>query len=274
MRLLSIVLLFILWLLLGWLFMIPKCVECCGTNTTKSEETSEKPPMTKEPVKKMVEGPILFDYKGNTAHLGDGWANYKESLLGRLKGDDKMEITGYYTSGETPPTGFANMGLARADAARKALGLSEDRTSLRGVLSAKEVDQENRFRGVDFKTISSKPASIEEVDDKTIIRFPYNSTDKLSDSTVENYLDKVAKRVKASGERVRLTGHTDSDGDANYNLSLGKKRAEIIKRYLIGKGVAANKILTSSKGETAPIANNSTNAGKAQNRRTELQIIK
>lgn len=250
--------------------------DCCNNNTTtQSEQTSDAAPIVKEPEAKVVDGPILFDYKSSKAQLGSGWANYKESLLGRLKGDDKMEITGYYTKDESTPAGFNNMGEARADAARIALGLDKERALLKGVVSAKEVDKENKFEGVNFKTISAKPSSIEEtIDDKTIIRFPYNSTNKLSDATVEAYLDKVAVRVKNSGERVRLVGFTDSDGSSEYNLSLGKKRAEIIKSYLVGKGVSSSKILTSSKGEASPVASNSTNAGKAQNRRTELQIIK
>jgi outer membrane protein OmpA-like peptidoglycan-associated protein len=186
-----------------------------------------------------------------------------------------MEITGYYTKDEAAPDGFQNMGEARADAARIALGLDKNRTMLKGIVSSKEVDKDNRFQGVSFKTISAKPALVEETDDgKVNIRFPYNSTDKLSDASVENYLNKVASRVKKSGEKIRLIGHTDSDGDANYNMSLGKKRADIIKAYLVSKGVSSSKITTLSKGETQPEVPNTTNRGKAQNRRTELEILK
>ncbi|MCL4165843.1 UNVERIFIED_CONTAM: hypothetical protein GTU68_047178, partial [Idotea baltica] len=91
---------------------------------------------------------------------------------------------------------------------------------------------------------------------------------------VENYLDDVADRVKKSGERVRLTGHTDSFGDDASNQRLGQNRADIIKRYLVSKGVASSKILTASKGESSPLTTNATKAGRAENRRTELQIIK
>ncbi len=276
MRFISIVL-FVLWLILGW-WMHSNYSECCLANQSTSStepamESSAVPTSTTETTE--VEGPILFDYKSDKAQLGDSWSSYKQSILDKMKGDDQLEITGYYTKDEATPSGFGNMGEARADAARTALGLTKDQTILRGVVSDAEVSTENRFQGVSFRTIAAKPASVEEtIEGKTNIRFPYNSTDKLSDSTVENYLDKVAARVKKSGERVRLTGHTDSDGDANYNLSLGKKRAEIIKRYLVGKGVSPSKIITLSKGETSPEVPNTTSRGKAQNRRTELEIIK
>ena len=57
-------------------------------------------------------------------------------------------------------------------------------------------------------------------------------------------------------------------------MSLGQRRADIIKRYLIDQGVPANQITALSKGELDPVADNGTKAGMAKNRRTELQIIK
>ncbi|MCL4115904.1 UNVERIFIED_CONTAM: hypothetical protein GTU68_053527 [Idotea baltica] len=112
------------------------------------------------------------------------------------------------------------------------------------------------------------------IEDKTLIYFPYNSTDKLSDREIESYLDDVAARVISSGERVQLTGHTDSKGDAEYNMGLGRSRAVVIRDYLVSKGVTRNKVVVRSEGETSPVATNATSEGRAQNRRTELQIIK
>ncbi|MEE9438179.1 MAG: OmpA family protein, partial [Saprospiraceae bacterium] len=91
---------------------------------------------------------------------------------------------------------------------------------------------------------------------------------------VEKYLSDVAKRVIKSGERVKLTGHTDNVDSDSFNHKLGMRRANIVKKYLLNKGVKANKIIAQSKGEKAPIATNSNSKGRAQNRRTELQIIK
>jgi len=55
-------------------------------------------------------------------------------------------------------------------------------------------------------------------------------------------------------------------------MRLGQRRADVIKNYLISKGVSRANIIASSKGETSPRADNSTASGKAENRRTELQI--
>ena len=278
MRLLTFVL-GLLWLLLGW-WMHSTYMDCCDANlgtasaaTAVDNSTALDEELTV--IAQKATGPILYDYQSNKAILGDEWDAYKTSVLSGMKGDDKMEITGYYTSDEKAPDGFNNMGEARADEARKALGVTNENAILKGVVSDAKVNKTDKFKGVDFKVIGAKAVSVEEtIDDKTIIRFPYNSTNKLSDSAVEDYLDKVAVRVKKSGEKVVLTGHTDSQGREDYNMTLGKKRANIIKNYLTSKGVSSSQITTMSKGESSPIASNSSDAGRAQNRRTELQIIK
>lgn len=280
--LLGIVLL--LWLLLGY-FYYQTDKNCCTGNTNSTGQTKiidsgeQDKPSTAISDKATSttgtnKGPILFNYSNSKAILGNEWADYRTNLLKGLNDGERMEITGYYTAAEKAPAGFSNMGEARADAAREALGLSKDRALLRGQLSDKGVDKENPYSATMFKNIG-KPKSVDvSIPNKTIIRFPYNSTNKLSDSAVETYLDQVAVRVKKSGEKVRLTGHTDSDGPDDANKVLGQRRADIIKRYLMNKGVSSSKILTSSKGETQPVASNSTKSGKAENRRTELEIIK
>jgi len=79
--------------------------------------------------------------------------------------------------------------------------------------------------------------------------------------------------VKSSGQKVRLTGHTDSLGNDAYNMNLGRQRANIIKNYLMEQGVPSSQIIAQSRGESQPIASNATEQGRAKNRRTELQII-
>lgn len=69
---------------------------------------------------------------------------------------------------------------------------------------------------------------------------------------------------------VRIVGHTDSTGSDQLNDRLSLERAESTKHYLTARGVAANRILTAGRGEREPIADNSTEAGKARNRRVEI----
>ncbi len=70
---------------------------------------------------------------------------------------------------------------------------------------------------------------------------------------------------------VQIVGHTDSDGDESLNLSLSQKRAEAVKNALSKDyGIAASRLETDGKGESEPIGDNATLAGKAQNRRVEF----
>jgi outer membrane protein OmpA-like peptidoglycan-associated protein len=71
--------------------------------------------------------------------------------------------------------------------------------------------------------------------------------------------------------KVKIIGHTDSDGDASLNLTLSKKRAEAVKDALAKTfGIDASRITTDGQGAGQPVASNSTPEGKAQNRRVEF----
>ncbi len=84
-------------------------------------------------------------------------------------------------------------------------------------------------------------------------------------------LDRVAASLKAWPEvRVEVGGHTDSTNTDAHNLRLSKARAESVKGYLVGKGIAADRMTTNGYGEGKPIADNATPAGRATNRRVEL----
>ncbi|BCO30350.1 membrane protein [Thiohalobacter sp. COW1] len=73
-------------------------------------------------------------------------------------------------------------------------------------------------------------------------------------------------------QSIQIAGHTDSTGDAAYNKDLSVRRANAVKNYLLEKGVDPSIMTTVGWGETKPIADNSTRAGRAQNRRVEITI--
>jgi OOP family OmpA-OmpF porin len=73
--------------------------------------------------------------------------------------------------------------------------------------------------------------------------------------------------------RVLITGHTDTDGGRDYNVDLSQRRAESVKAYLVGKGIAEDRIETRGAGPDEPIADNKTAAGKQKNRRIEFKLI-
>jgi outer membrane protein OmpA-like peptidoglycan-associated protein len=72
--------------------------------------------------------------------------------------------------------------------------------------------------------------------------------------------------------RIRVAGHTDSDGSEAFNQDLSLRRAEAVRNALVQQGVAAARISTIGFGESQPIADNSTAAGKQLNRRVVITI--
>ena len=71
---------------------------------------------------------------------------------------------------------------------------------------------------------------------------------------------------------VDIYGHTDSQGDDGYNLALSQRRAQSVANYLRTQAVDPRRFLVTGAGESQPIASNGTSAGRAQNRRVEIQI--
>jgi outer membrane protein OmpA-like peptidoglycan-associated protein len=73
--------------------------------------------------------------------------------------------------------------------------------------------------------------------------------------------------------RYEIQGHTDSRGDANYNLLLSAARAASVRNYLLGQGIPDSSIIAIGYGKTKPIAPNTTAAGRALNRRVQFNVI-
>lgn len=86
-------------------------------------------------------------------------------------------------------------------------------------------------------------------------------------------LDEILKSsVVAEGLKVGVYGHTDNVGNPASNQTLSEERARAVKNYLESKGIAAKRIEAKGYGQTQPIADNNTAAGKAQNRRVQIVL--
>ncbi len=84
--------------------------------------------------------------------------------------------------------------------------------------------------------------------------------------------DVAASMVQYPNSLIDVMGHTDSTGSEQYNLDLSRRRTESVANFLVSRGVSRARIETIGYGEQYPVADNSTEAGRAQNRRVEIRI--
>lgn len=102
--------------------------------------------------------------------------------------------------------------------------------------------------------------------------FDYNKATITPQSEVE--LERVVRILKLNPTlKIRISGHTDSDGSDEYNLKLSQQRAQSVVDYLIAKGINKERLVATGYGETRPIAPNDTPENKQLNRRTEFEIL-
>lgn len=90
----------------------------------------------------------------------------------------------------------------------------------------------------------------------------------------QKILDNAAEVVNSGASRslrINVSGHTDSIGSDGYNQALSERRANVVRGYLVKKGVDASRIQTFAYGEAAPKADNQTDDGRALNRRAEIK---
>lgn len=104
------------------------------------------------------------------------------------------------------------------------------------------------------------------------VLFPTNESTLLPAAIIK--LNEVADALIKGNPDANITieGHTDSQGQRQYNMDLGQKRADSVKSQLVSRGVAADRIKTVGVGPDRPIADNKTAEGRANNRRVEIIV--
>ena len=108
-------------------------------------------------------------------------------------------------------------------------------------------------------------------DDKSGVTFAFNSADLTAGA--KSNLDALAEVfVEFPDTNLLIEGHTDSTGDAAYNMALSERRARAVADYLQSHGVAAQRFTVTAYGETKPRFDNSTKEGQAKNRRLEVGV--
>jgi outer membrane protein OmpA-like peptidoglycan-associated protein len=145
---------------------------------------------------------------------------------------------------------------------RQALADTEAASIKRDQEVLAQADASSTQKSVDVLTVTFKSDFLFAVNSATIQPGAYDE------------LNRVAGVLKQYPQTtVQIAGHTDSSGAEDYNQKLSQRRAEAIKSALVGAGVDPARLVTIGYGESKPVAPNSTEAGRQQNRRVELRII-
>lgn len=250
-------LLFLLFLLLVWLAWgwYRDTVVCCA------EEEA--------PVAEVQYGPLIFDCATGQVITSEGWPEKKLEILAARIAGKKLLLVGPYFGGEDPSEGIAR--AERVRALFTELGPEDIVVESRSGGDC-EGSKANMLHELRYRWVTRNEDVIEEFD-KTSILYRYDSDQEIVTPAVDAFSTDLAKFLQESGDKVVLTGHTDSDGEADYNLGLGLQRAEEYKKHLMGLGVDESQIEVVSKGETEPVVPNDTPENKQRNRRVTIQII-
>lgn len=102
----------------------------------------------------------------------------------------------------------------------------------------------------------------------------FNSGSALIKDSFQSTLNNVARIINQTpNSRVVVVGHTDNSGYEESNVRLSLARATSVRDYLVSSGTASSRISTSGRGSSQAIADNSSEAGRAQNRRVEIFVF-
>lgn len=123
-------------------------------------------------------------------------------------------------------------------------------------------------------------AQVERVDQGIVVTFEdgsgvYFATNKYNiNNPSQTTLKKLVSIFKENPDtKILVVGHTDSSGDAGYNMTLSKNRANSVSSFLNQNGINSTRLITKWYGEEQPIADNATEAGRSKNRRVNIVIL-
>jgi outer membrane protein OmpA-like peptidoglycan-associated protein len=134
--------------------------------------------------------------------------------------------------------------------------------------------QETKLR----QQLEQTGVSVTRDGDNIILNMPSNITFEVDQATLKSNFVEVLHSVtlvlnEYKSTMIEVAGHTDSTGSDSYNQKLSQRRAMAVSNVLVNDGVQELRIDTVGYGETRPIANNNTPAGRQQNRRVELTLL-
>jgi outer membrane protein OmpA-like peptidoglycan-associated protein len=182
--------------------------------------------------------------------------------------DTKVEFEGH-TDSKGSAKFNQTLSEKRSDSAKAYVGAqgidaSRMKTSGRGEMDPVASNKTDEGRA------QNRRVDIYFIDGMVPVHFAYNSASLKGEvSKLDGVLDFMKHNSESS---ITIVGHTDKIGSQNYNLKLSKKRAAAVRNFLVGNGIESSRIKMIAKGKVEPIADNTTDEGRAKNRRAEMNL--
>lgn len=181
----------------------------------------------------------------------------KGSVIGAVTG----AAIGAATSSKKDRGKGALIGAAAGGAAGGGIGYYMDR---------QEADLRHKLEGTGVR--------VQRNGNQIQLIMPGNITFDVDQSSIRSSFTDVLESVSLVLEEydetiIQIDGYTDSTGSASYNQLLSERRASSVRDFLLNQGIASKRTRATGHGENSPIASNSTESGRAQNRRVELTLV-
>lgn len=147
-----------------------------------------------------------------------------------------------------------------------------------GLILQYKIQNEAKYKLFDM--IEFSPVEVQETEQFIKVSFKNNvlfeTNDYTLNKTAKYFIDEVSRIIlqKDNYKSIEVVGHTDNVGTNQYNQNLSLKRAESVKKYLLNSKNLTTKITPKGEGSREPVADNTTEKGKQQNRRIEIFIHK
>ncbi len=186
----------------------------------------------------------------------------KGTRIGVLAGAAAGALLGQAIGGDTTGTLIgAGVGALAGGAIGRKIGsnMDEQEAAMRQQLAA--VEAANVQRNADTLAVTFKADALFGIDSASLMPGSFDEIQRVS--TVLNQYPQTS---------IIVSGHTDSTGSESHNLALSERRAKSVKNALAGQGVSLSRITTIGYGQSTPIADNTTEAGRQLNRRVVVTI--
>ena len=213
---------------------------------------------------------LIYDCKTNKVSTNSKWPDVQKGILAKRKPNKKLLITSPVFSGENN-----EIGIVRAK--NVANLFSEDVKSNNIVFASHpstdcETTKSNYLHETKFKWVTRNDDIVEHFN-HVIINYKFDSTEEINKEQFISYFKELSTFLIESGDKIEITGHTDSDGTDEYNIELGLERAKEVQQHLLDNNVPQSQISVFSKGKSEPATTNTTPEGRQKNRRVIIHII-